>query len=117
MPHASTVTVGAIVSAKHQDPEFRVNARIVRQQVAKARRIGADVNCWRCGGLIDPEQTYDVGHIHADGGHARSNLAPEHRYKSGACQGNRAAGGRLGAQIVNATKTTNRQTTRGLLPW
>lgn len=105
------------MTAKHQDPEFRANARIVRQQVAKARRIGAEVVCWRCGRPIDPEQTYDVGHITADGGHARSNLAPEHRYKSGGCQGNRAAGGRLGQQIQSARHTSRVQTTRGLLPW
>lgn len=106
------------MSAKHQDPEYRANARIVRQQVAKARRIGADVECWRCDGLIDPEQTFDVGHITEDGGHALSNLAPEHRYKSMGCQGNRAAGGRLGQQIQAARKpSTTTAPTKGLLQW
>lgn len=101
------------MSAKHSDPEFRKNSRIVRQQVTKARRSGADVGCWRCGGPIDEQQTYDVGHIDPAGGHGISNLAPEHRYSSGRCQGNRAAGGRMG----RAMQTSRQTASKGLLPW
>jgi len=101
------------VTAKHADPEYRKNARIIRQQVAKVRRSGGDVTCWRCGGPIDEEQTYDVGHIDPAGGHGTDNLAPEHRYKSGRCQGNRAAGGRMGRTIQTARHTAS----KGLLPW
>jgi hypothetical protein len=101
------------MSAKHADPEYRKNSRIIRQQVAKRRRSGDDVTCWRCGAPIDAEQSYDVGHIDALGGHGIGNLAPEHRYKSGRCQGNRAAGGRLGA----ARQQQRSRSTAGLLPW
>ncbi|HEU5223934.1 MAG TPA: hypothetical protein VFU07_09700 [Candidatus Lumbricidophila sp.] len=101
------------MSAKHADPDYRKHARIIRQQVAKARRANHEVRCWRCGGEIGEEQTYDVGHIDPAGGHALSNLAPEHRYKQGHCLGNRAAGGRLG----HTTRSTNTATTKGLLRW
>ena len=43
------------MSRKHQDPEYRKNARIVRAQVTKARRSGQTVSCWRCGFEIDPD--------------------------------------------------------------
>lgn len=101
------------MTAKHQDPEYRKNARIVRQQVERLRRQSTDVTCWRCGRSIHEEQTYDVGHIDSSAGHSIDNLAPEHRYKSGRCQGNRAAGGRTGAAI----QANRRTTTKGLLPW
>ena len=101
------------MSAKHSDPEYRKNARILRQQVERARRTDNDVTCWRCGRTIAEGQTFDVGHIDAAGGHSLSNLAPEHRYKSGKCQGNRAAGGRMGRAIQTARQTQS----KGLLPW
>lgn len=101
------------MTAKHADPEYRKNARIVRQQVAKVRRTGGEVQCWRCNNLIDDEQTFDVGHINPAGGHGIDNLAPEHRYKSGRCQGNRAAGGRMGSTIRSARQSS----AKGLLPW
>lgn len=101
------------MSAKHTDPEYRKNARIIRQQVTKARRSGADVACWRCGNPIDEEQTYDVGHIDGAAGHSISNLAPEHRYRSGRCMGNRSAGGRMG----RALQTSKQSASKGLLPW
>jgi len=101
------------MTAKHQDPEYRKNARIIRQQVEQQRRRGGEVHCWRCSREIHPEQTFDVGHIDPNGGHAMTNLAPEHRYKSGRCQGNRAAGGRQGQAIQTARKPAS----KGLLPW
>lgn len=101
------------MSAKHADPEYRKNARIIRQQVAKRRRTGDEQRCWRCGRPIDETQTFDVGHIDPLGGHGVENLAPEHRYKSGGCQGNRAAGGRMGSTI----RASHRTAERGLLPW
>jgi hypothetical protein len=101
------------MSAKHADPEYRKNARIIRQQVDRARRMDHDVTCWRCGRPIGAEQTYDVGHIDANAGHAPDNLAPEHRYKSGKCQGNRAAGGRMGQSI----QTQRKATAARMLPW
>lgn len=101
------------MTAKHRDPEYQKNARIIRQQVAKRRRSGDEVICWRCGRPIDELQTFDVGHITLDGGHGLGNLAPEHRYKTGRCQGNRSAGGRVGA----ARQQANTATTKGLLPW
>ncbi|KRC60911.1 hypothetical protein ASE14_08095 [Agromyces sp. Root81] len=101
------------MSAKHADPEYRKNARIIRGQVQQRRKRDDDVTCWRCGRAIHEEQTFDVGHINPDGGHSLDNLAPEHRYKSGRCQGNRAAGGRLGA----ARQQARTAGTKGLLPW
>jgi len=102
------------MSAKHADPEYRKNARIVRASVRRKRQAGADVSCWRCGNDIEPEQAFDVGHIDPSGGHAIENLAPEHRYKlPGVCQGNRAAGGRAGRAIQTAKQTKS----EGLLPW
>lgn len=101
------------MTAKHSHPEYRKNARIIRQQVAKRHRIGDSVACGRCGFDIDPDQRYDVGHIDPQGGHGLDNLAPEHRFKTGRCQGNRAHGGRLGQAIQQASK----QQTKGLLRW
>lgn len=101
------------MSAKHADPEYRKNARIIRQQVDRRRRTGDDITCWRCGRPIGGDQTYDVGHIDAAAGHVIDNLAPEHRYKSGQCQGNRAAGGRVGRAI----QTSRHPVSKGLLPW
>jgi hypothetical protein len=101
------------MSAKHGDPEYRKNARIIRQGVAKRRKAGDELRCWRCGGLIDEEQAYDVGHIDPGAGHDIGNLAPEHRYKSGRCQGNRSNGGRLG----RARQTQHHAASKGLLPW
>ena len=101
------------MTAKHRDPEYRKNARIVQQQVARLRRLGEDVICQRCGLPIGEDQAFDVGHVDPNGGHGRDNLGPEHRYKSGRCQGNRAHGGRLG-QARQAARYTQ---TKGLLPW
>jgi hypothetical protein len=101
------------VTAKHADPEYRKHARIIRQQVAKVHRSDGEVTCWRCGGPIGAEQRYDVGHIDPAGGHGLDNLAPEHRYKTGRCQGNRAAGGRMG----RAVQSGRRARSTGLLPW
>lgn len=101
------------MTAKHRDPEYRKNAKIIRQQVAKRHRAGDDPTCGRCGFPISEEQRYDVGHIDPQGGPGLDNLAPEHRYKTGRCQGNRAHGGRLGAAI----QQTRKQETKGLLRW
>jgi hypothetical protein len=95
------------MTAKHQDLEYRKNARIIRQQVAAARSRGREVICWRCGNPIDQEQRFDVGHRNPFEGHSLDNLAPEHRGE------NRRAGGRQGAAIVNR----RRQISAGMLPW
>ena len=108
------------MSAKHRDPEYVANARIIRAQVAAKRRAGTDVTCWRCGHDIDPEQRFDVGHIDPDGGHSLGNLAPEHRYKTARCIGNRAAGGRLGAARQRqraAARRPSATTSTDLLGW
>ena len=103
------------MTAKHRDPAYLRAARIVRAQVAAARRAGADVICRRCGRPIDPEQAFDVGHADPDGGHDLSNLGPAH------VECNRRDGGRLGA-ARRRTKTTARTapatvTRTGILPW
>lgn len=78
------------MSAKHRDPVFLVNRRIVRAQVQRAWRHGDDARCWRCHGLIAPGTAFDVGHLDPDGGHGVENLAPEH------VRCNRREGGRRG---------------------
>lgn len=95
------------MSAKHQDPEYRKNARIIRAQVKAKRARGVEVTCQRCGGEIGPEQRYDVGHKNPRGGHGLDNLGPEHFRE------NRRAGGRQGA-AVRAAKTARQS---GMLPW
>ena len=93
------------MSAKHQTPEYRRNARTIRERVRSAWRAGRAVSCWRCRGAIAPGQPFDVGHLPGALGSALSDLAPEHRHKTGACVGNRAAGAKLGAAITNARHT------------
>lgn len=98
------------MTTKHQHPDYRKNSRAIRTSVTKARAAGNDINCWRCGWPIEPDQTYDVGHLNPHAGHSRDNLAPEHRYRTPYCQGNRSAGGRTGAATQarargQATKT------------
>lgn len=93
------------MTAKHSDPEYRANARLVRQQVAHVRKFGGEVICHRCELEIEEGQAFDVGHIDERAGHGRANLSPEHRYR-GDCpaRGNRSHGGRLGAAITNARR-------------
>ncbi len=108
------------MTAKHRDPEYLKSARIIRAQVAVKRRGGVEVTCWRCGHPVDPEQRFDVGHIDPDGGPGLDNLAPEHRYKTTRCVGNRAAGGALGAarQRQRATpRPASSITSPGSLNW
>ncbi|HWU29258.1 MAG TPA: hypothetical protein VN041_09235, partial [Microbacterium sp.] len=83
------------MSSKHRDPEYLRNARIVRAQVRRAWRLGTEVRCWRCGRVIEPGMPFDVGHLDPDGGHGRSNLAPE------CVPCNRRDGGRMGAAVTN----------------
>ncbi|MGW9345880.1 hypothetical protein ACWGR3_30525 [Streptomyces albidoflavus] len=108
------------MTAKHRDPEYIRNARIVRAQVKRAWRLGEDVYCWRCRRLIHPGQLFDVGHIRPDDGNSLENLAPEHRLKSATCVGNRSAGGALGAALTNAKRDAVTRAPRrssGLLNW
>ena len=108
------------MTAKHRDPAYLKNARIIRAQVASRRRGGVEVTCWRCGHPIDEEQRFDVGHIDADAGPDLDNLAPEHRYKTLRCIGNRAAGGQLGAARQREAKARRNPTSTisaGSLKW
>lgn len=86
------------MTAKHQNPEYRKNAAIVRARTKRAHQRGTEVDCWRCGWPIDPEQAFDVGHLNPDAGHTLDNLAPEHRHE------NRRAGGKTGAAIQAARR-------------
>ncbi|KKX96699.1 hypothetical protein [Microbacterium sp. Ag1] len=101
---------------QHRDPEYVANARLVRAQVHLAWRHGDDVYCWRRGELLQPGQPFDVGHLVAGAGHARSNLAPECR------RCNRSEGGRRGAAITNGRAarvlpSVRRASREGLAPW
>ncbi|WP_309105028.1 hypothetical protein [Microbacterium sp.] len=104
------------MTAKHRDPEFLRNARLVRAQVRRAWRLGDEVRCWRCGRMLEPGAPFDVGHLDPHGGPARSNLAPE------CVRCNRGEGGRRGAAITNGRRPRPslrpvRRGGVGLAPW
>jgi hypothetical protein len=90
-----------LVTAKHQTPEYRRNAKLRRQQVEQAHRRGEPVACWRCRGLIHPGQPYDIGHLTHGLTSDLEELAPEHRHRNSRCVGNRSAGGKIGASVTN----------------
>lgn len=97
------------MSARHNTPAYRRNARIIRQRVAGMHRLGADATCWRGGGPIPPGMPYDVGHRDPAGGDDLGNLAPEHRTATlGCCRGNRNHGGAAGARITNGQRAVHR---------
>jgi hypothetical protein len=49
--------------------------------------------CWRCGHLIRPEQSWDLGHrVDRVNGGTDADAWPEHRHANAGCIGNRAAG-------------------------
>ncbi|MCM3779870.1 hypothetical protein [Microbacterium hydrocarbonoxydans] len=104
---------------KHKSPEWSRTTRTIRSQVRAAYERGEVVGCWRCGAPlpIDAEGkvVFDVGHLDPNGGESIDNAAPEHRSKSGQCVGNRAHGGRMGAAITNARRST--KSTFKALPW
>jgi hypothetical protein len=93
------------VTRKHQTPEYQRNARTRRAQVRAAHKYGQAVACWRCNGPIFPGQPFDIGHITGALGSTLPELAPEHRHKTAACIGNRAAGGKTGATIRETRRT------------
>ena len=110
------------MTAKHRSKTYVRNARLIRQQVTAAHRLGDPVPCWRGRGAIAPGQAYDVGHRDPAGGEGLDNLAPEHRYKTSRCRGNRSAGGQLGALRTNQRRgpvppAAPSRPAPGLLPW
>lgn len=93
------------MTAKHTSREYKNNARLIRQRVRSAWRLGEPVACWRGGGEILPGQHFDVGHLDPAGGEGLGNLAAEHRHRvAGCCRGNRSEGGALGAQRARARR-------------
>lgn len=90
------------MTAKHQTPEYRRNAKTRRQQVKAAHKFGQPVPCWRCGRPIFPGQPFDVGHIDGALGSTLRELAPEHRGE------NRRAGGAVGAARREARRLPDR---------
>jgi hypothetical protein len=85
----------AIMIPKHQTPQYKRDARILRKRVDAMHRLGYSVACWRCGREIKPGEPYDAGHT----GRTPTHLAPEHRHATGDCEGNRANGGAMSAAI------------------
>ena len=96
------------MTRKHQTPEYQRNAKVVRTRAKAQLRAGIPVPCWRCGRAIE-NLAFDVGHIDPQGGERMSNLAPEHRYSTGGCRGNRAHGGSDGAAITNSRRVTTKR--------
>lgn len=100
------------MTAKHDNPQYRANARLIRAAVKSAWKRGEDVRCWRGGGPIPPGMPFDVGHKIRGEGHGLGNLGPEHRSKvPGCCDGNRADGGRVGARHTNRPTARPKATT------
>ncbi len=92
------------MTARHQSPEYRKNARIIR---AQTKRLDVAM-CIRCHGpiFISEGEPFDVGHIIdgiRGGSNALSNLGPQHRKE------NRRDGGRLGAETTNRGKRRERR--------
>lgn len=107
------------MSTKHSSPEWSRTTRTIRAQVRAAHAQGNSVGCWRCGGPLPVDEqdrlVFDVGHLDPNGGEGIDNAAPEHRNRTGQCVGNRAHGGRIGAAITNARRST--KTTFQPIPW
>lgn len=95
------------MTSRHRSPEYLKNARIVRASLAARIDLGHLIPCVDCGRPIQPDQRWDVGHIvpaSKGGSNGLDNLGASHRY---AC--NRAAGGRMGAAITNASSRRARR--------
>lgn len=99
--------------AKHQTPQYKRNARIIRNRVRAVHARGESVTCWRCGRAITPGQPFDAGHRTGAVGSALTDLAPEHRHATPYCEGNRANGGAIAASISHA----RRAPTGGATTW
>jgi hypothetical protein len=99
------------MSAKHQTAEYARNARIIRGRVSTLHRRGQPAMCWRCRRPIHPGEPFDVGHLQGATGSALTDLAPEHRHRTGACPGNRRDGGAKGAAITNARRVSTQPAT------
>lgn len=92
------------MTARHSDPEYRKNARIVREQTKRLEVA----TCIRCHGPIwvGEGEAFDVGHVVdgvRGGGNQLSNLGPQHRGE------NRREGGRIGAEISGRGKRRERR--------
>lgn len=89
------------MTARHQSPEYRKNARLIRTQTTHA----GGGTCIGCGAWIDVArgEQFDVGHRDDKAGNHLSNLGPQHRGE------NRRHGGHLGARITNTTKRRERR--------
>jgi hypothetical protein len=83
------------MTRKHQTPEYKRNAKVIRSRARTQLKFGTPVRCWRCGGPIMPGMPFDVGHIDPRAGEHMTNLAPEHRHGVGNCRGNRSYGGSM----------------------
>ena len=106
------------MSAKHRDPEYLRNRRVIRDRVKALHAAGQPAICWRGGGPIGPRTPYDVGHLPGARGHALHELAPEHRSAfDGCCRGNRAEGGRVGAMLTNRTPVRTVQVAQSAQSW
>ena len=77
-----------------------------RRELAPLVAAGV-VACWRCGQLIKPGEPWDLGHKtdHALGGSV-ADTAPEHRWPTGDCPGNRHAGGWRAATRARRRRAT-----------
>ena len=95
------------MTRKHQTSEYRRNARTVRAQVNAAHGRGEPWPCRRCGTAIRPGQPFDIGHHTGAQGSSLAELGAEHRHRTTHCIGNRSAGGREGATITNARRSTS----------
>jgi hypothetical protein len=96
------------MSAIHRTKEWAALSRLVRA------RTFLPAVCVGCGGIIQPGEPFDIGHIldaalYPDQALNAANVGPQHRGE------NRRAGGRQGARIVNQQR--KRRATGEMLPW
>lgn len=98
------------VTAHHRTTEWARITKVMRPRI-QATLPAPCVNRCQLGGVVHPDEKWDVAHIRDLGpgmyDDSPENLGPAHP------RCNRSDGGKAGAQISNLTKKTDRR----LLPW
>lgn len=85
----------------------RSAAITARRRLTPLIATGA-VRCWRCHQPIHPAQPWDLGHT-TDRAFGGTTTAPEHRWPTATCPGNRGAGG---WRTANANRQRRKQQRR-----
>ncbi len=97
------------MSANHRRTGWATVSARYRKSIA-ATLPAPCVNVCVLGGVVHPDELWDVGHIvdaAAGGTNERSNLGPAHR------RCNRSDGGKIGAAMTNAARKSSKK----FRPW